>query len=135
MNNDLYAFADQLGIVVLSFPLPYCESISIEQDDNYFIGIDDKQLDSSKKERVHIAHELGHCVTGSFYNEYSPVDNRGKCEAAADRWAVKKLINKDELIKQLKSGMDVWDLAEYFNVTEDFIKKAYHLYFEVQIAV
>lgn len=135
MNNDLYAFAEQLGIVVLSFPLPDCESISLESDDNYYIGIDDMQLDSSKEERVHMAHELGHCVTGSFYNEYSPVDNRGKCEATADRWAVKKLINKDELLKQIKSGMEVWDLAEYFNVTEDFIRKAYHLYFEVQMAV
>lgn len=135
MNNDLYALADQLGIVVLSFPLPDCESISLESDDNYYIGIDDMQLDSSKEERVHMAHELGHCVTGSFYNEYSPVDNRGKCEATADRWAVKKLINKDELLKQLKNGMEVWDLAEYFNVTEDFIRKAYHLYFEVQMAV
>lgn len=135
MNKDLYALADQLGIVVLSFPLPDCESISLESDDNYYIGIDDMQLDSSKEERVHMAHELGHCVTGSFYNEYSPVDNRGKCEATADRWAVKKLINKDELLKQLKNGMEVWDLAEYFNVTEDFIRKAYHLYFEVQMAV
>lgn len=135
MNNDLYALADQLGIVVLSFPLPDCESISLESNDNYYIGIDDIQLDSSKEERVHMAHELGHCVTGSFYNEYSPVDNRGKCEATADRWAVKKLINKDELLKQLKKGMEVWDLAEYFNVTEDFVRKAYHLYFEVQMAV
>ncbi len=135
MNNDLYALADQLGIVVLSFPLPNCESISLENDDNYYIGIDDMQLDSSKEERVHLAHELGHCVTGSFYNEYSLVDNRGKCEATADRWAVKKLINKDELLRQIKNGMEVWNLAEYFNVTEDFVRKAYHLYFEVQMAV
>lgn len=135
MNKDLYALAEQLGIVVLSFSLPECESISLESDDNYYIGIDDMQLDSSKEERVHMAHELGHCVTGSFYNEYSLVDNRGKCEATADRWAVKKLINKDELLRQIKNGMEVWDLAEYFNVTEDFVRKAYHLYFEVKMAV
>lgn len=133
MNNDLYAFAEQLGIVVLSFPLPNCESISLENNNNYYIGIDDMQLDSGKEERVHMAHELGHCVTGAFYNEYSLVDNRGKCEETADRWAVKKLIDKDELLKQIKNGMEIWDLAEYFNVTEDFIRKAYHLYFEVQI--
>ena len=135
MNKDLYALAEQLGIVVLSFSLPECESISLESDDNYYIGIDDMQLDSSKEERVHMAHELGHCVTGSFYNEYSLVDNRGKCEATADRWAEKKLINKDELLRQIKNGMEVWDLAEYFNVTEDFVRKAYHLYFEIKMAV
>ena len=133
MNNDLYAFAEQLGIVVLSFPLADCKSISLESDDNYYVGIDNVQLASSSEERVHLAHELGHCVTGAFYNEFSPINKRSKCEETADRWAIKKLINKDELLKQLKSGMEVWDLAEYFNVTEDYIKKAYHLYFEMRI--
>lgn len=135
MNDDLYAFADQLGIEVLSFPLSNCESISLEYNNNLYIGVDDKQLNSDKEERVHIAHELGHCVTGAFYNQYSPIDNRGKCEATADRWAIKKLINKDEFYSLIKSGMEVWDLAEYFNVTEEYIRKAYHLYFEVKIAV
>lgn len=135
MNNDLYAFAEQLGISVLSFPLPNSKSISLESGDDCYIGIDDKQLNSSKEKQVHIAHELGHCVTDSFYNEYSPIDNRGKCEERANRWAIKKLINKDEFQKQIECGMEIWDLAEYFNVTEDFIRTAYHLYFEVQMVV
>ncbi len=133
MNNDLYDFAEQLDITIFSFFLPNSKSLALEDDDNYYIGIDDERLESSKDERVHIAHELGHCVTGAFYNENSPVDNRGKCETTADRWAVKKLINKDELKKQIKRGLEIWELAEYFNVTEDFIQKAYHLYFEVKM--
>ncbi len=95
--------------------------------------VDDERLESSKDERVHIAHELGHCVTGAFYNENSPVDNRGKCEETADRWAIKKLINKDELKRQIKRGLEIWELAEYFNVTEYFMQKACQLYFEVKM--
>lgn len=134
MNNDLYDFAEQLNIAIFSFSLPNSKSLALEDsDDNCYIGIDDERLESSKDERVHIAHEIGHCVTGAFYNEYSPVDNRGKCEATADRWAVKKLINKDELKKQIKRGMEIWELAEHFNVTEEFIKKAFYLYFEVKM--
>lgn len=134
MNNDLYDFAEQLNIAIFSFPLPNSKSLALEDsDDNCYIGIDDERLESSKDERVHIAHEIGHCVTGAFYNEYSPVDNRGKFEAIADRWAVKKLINKDELKKQIKRGLEIWELAEYFSVTEDFIQKAFHLYFEVEM--
>ena len=135
MNNDLYAYAEKQGVKVLSFSLPNCESISLMNNDNCYIGIDDKQLESSMDERVHIAHELGHCETGAFYNEYSPLSIREKCEATADRWAVKKLINKDEFNELIKSGIAVWELAEHFNVTEDFIKKAYHLYFEVKISM
>lgn len=133
MNNDLYDFAEQLDIAIFSFSLPNSKSLALEDNDNYYIGIDDERLESSKDERVHIAHELGYCVTGAFYNENSPVDNRGKCEATADRWAVKKLINKDELKKQIKRGLEIWELAEHFNVTEEFIKKAFYLYFEVKM--
>lgn len=133
MNNDLYDFAEQLDITIFSFSLPNSKSLALEDDDTYYIGIDDERLESSKDERVHIAHELGHCVTGAFYYENSPVDNRGKCEATADRWAVKKLINKDELKRQIKRGLEIWELAEYFNVTEEFIKKAFYLYFEVKM--
>ena len=32
----------------------------------------------------------------------------------------------------LELGYDIWELAEYFNVTEDYIKKAYKLYFEIK---
>ena len=46
-------------------------------------------------------------------------------EARADAWAIKRLIPCDDLKKAVKSGLcDYWDLAEHFNVTESFVKKA-----------
>lgn len=132
MNEDLYEFAEQLNIKILSFNLPNCESLSICDGDDYYIGIDDKQIDNSANERVHIAHELGHCETGAFYNEFSPVDTTKKYEEVADRWAIRKLIDKDKFLDMLELGYDIWELAEYFNVTEDYIKKAYKLYFEIK---
>ncbi len=132
MNEDLYEFAEQLNIKILSFNLPNCESLSICDGDDYYIGIDDKQIDNSANERVHIAHELGHCETGAFYNEFSPVDTTRKCEEVAERWAIRKLIDKNKFLDMLELGYDIWELAEYFNVTEDYIKKAYKLYFEIK---
>jgi hypothetical protein len=32
----------------------------------------------------------------------------------------------------LELGYDIRELAEYFDVTEDYIKKAYKLYFEIK---
>ena len=125
MNEDLYEFAEQLNIKILSFNLPNCESLSICDGNDYYIGIDDKQIDNSANERVHIAHELGHCETGAFYNEFSPVDTTRKCEEVAERWAIRKLIDKNKFLDMLELGYDIWELAEYFNVTEDYIKKAY----------
>lgn len=132
MNEDLYEFAEQLNIKILSFSLPNCESLSICDGKDYYIGIDDEQIDNSANERVHIAHELGHCEMGTFYNQFSPVDTTKKCEEVADRWAIRKLIDKDKFLDMLELGYDIWELAEYFNVTEDYIKKAYRLYFEIK---
>ena len=76
-----------------------------------------------------LAHELGHCVTGSFYNRYSEFDVIAKHERRADKWAIKKLIPEDELNDAFEHGIvEPWDLAEYFNVTEDFIIKAVEFY-------
>lgn len=133
MNNDLYAFADAKGITVIPFRLTNCESVSIVQNNNYYIGIDDAQLETSKEERVHLAHEIGHCETGTLYYAASPFSIREKAEYQADKWAIKKLIPKDEFINLLKKDTPIWELADYFNVTEEYIKKAYTLYMETEL--
>ena len=82
-----------------------------------------------------LAHEIGHCETGAFYNPYSNLDIREKHERTANRWAVKKLVPKSELVTLLKKGYERWELAEHFEVTEDFINLAIRMYFEYGIAV
>ena len=95
---------------------------------NCYIGMDTGRW-SSKEERVHLAHELGHCETGAFYNPYAKADIRRKHERRADKWAIKQLISKKEWNAALRDGIvEVWDLAEFFDVTEDFIRKAHELY-------
>ena len=75
--------------------------------------------------KVHLAHEIGHCVCGAFYNPYSSFDIRQKHEHRADKWAIKKLIPVDELDEAVAAGhTELWDLADYFGVTEEFMKKA-----------
>ena len=132
--SDLYALAEADSIKVDCFSLDNCQSISIQDSNgNCYIGIDPMKLESSKEEKVKLAHELGHCVTGAFYNRYSSCDIRGKHEQTANRWAVKKLIPKAELVRLLKKGFARCELAESFEVTEDFINLAIRMYFEYGI--
>lgn len=96
-----------------------------------YIGMDPFRIETTAQERVHLAHELGHCETGSFYNVYSSLDIREKQEKRADFWAVRRLVPEDEFLNALASGkVEVWELAEYFDVTEDFIHKAVKIYKE-----
>ncbi len=128
--NKLYIIAEKQGVKVDRFLLKDNLSVSVKYNDSLFVGIDNDL--SGAKEKVCLAHELGHCATSSFYNIYSPFDIREKHEKKADRWAIKKLVPKTLFTKALKSGYDnVYLLAEYFGVTTDFMQKAVDLYIAV----
>lgn len=100
------------------------------------IGIDTDKLQTTAEEATAAAHELAHCDTGSFYNVYSPIDSRRKNENRADRYAILRYIPEEELLSAVRSGLqELWQLADYFGFTEDFIKKAICLYRHGNLAV
>ena len=88
------------------------------------------------EEKVKLAHELGHCETGSFYNRWAMLDVRQKHENRADKWAIRKLVPESDLDRALRDGhTELWDLAEQFGVTEDFMQKAVWYYRHGNLAV
>lgn len=126
----LYRLAEEQSVRVDNFSLKKREALSfMDLDGSCYIAIDQDKLQGETDEKMKMAHELGHCSTGSFYNEYASCDVRRKHENRADKWAVKKLISEDELDEAVAEGYtEIWSLAEYFGVTEDFMKKAVCLY-------
>jgi len=134
--SRLYDQADAAGIAVYDFSLPENGSISIMDDQgNCYIGIDEAVLDGDALERVHMGHELGHCLTGSFYNRYSPYDLRQRHENRADKWAILQLVTEDALDDAVAEGCcELWNLAERFGVTEQFMKKAVCYYVHGNVA-
>lgn len=123
--TSLYRCAERKGIQVLDFQLPQSATMSIEDGDLCYIGIDRTQIQTQADERTRLAHELGHCVTGSFYSRYTAVDCRQRHENRADKWAIRRLISAADLDAAVANGYtELWDLADFFGVTEDFIKKA-----------
>lgn len=132
----LYDIAREQNIEVVEWPLHQNGSISLMDDDgNYVIGIDESVMDGDALERVHMGHELGHCMTGSFYSIHTAVDCRRRHENRADKWAIKQLIPVDDLDQAVADGhSEIWDLAEHFGVTEQFMKKAVCYYTHGNVA-
>ena len=88
--DSLYELAEDEEIEIYAFDLPLTGSVStMEPDGTCYIGIDPFSIDSRSEEAVCLAHELGHCITGSFYNVYAVCDLRAKHERRADKWAIK----------------------------------------------
>lgn len=132
----LYDFAKQQNIEVLQFPMKENGSMSVmTEEGNCYIGMDESVRDDGVQERVHLGHELGHCATGSFYSIYTAVDSRQRHENKADTWAVKKLIPASALDAAVANGYtEIWELAEHFGVTEQFMKKAVCYYVHGNLA-
>ena len=134
--RNLYDLAKQQNIEVLSFPLPGNESMSVMlEDGRCFVGMDESVRDGGVQERVHLSHELGHCITGSFYNRYAAIDYRQRHENRANKWAIQALIPVEALDDAIAAGCtEVWELAERFQVTEDFIRRAVCFYVHGNVA-
>ena len=129
-TTEVYTFADIHNIMLVEFDMCDTKSLSCQTlKGDCHIAVDYAQLENSSEEKVLLAHEIGHCVTGAFYNRENILDVRGRHEYRANRWAVKKLIPWQQLQEVLDIGIiEPWELAEYFEVTEDFMHTALKIY-------
>ena len=117
--------------------MAWAESLSIPlPNGTCAIAIDPSKIISTADAKAKLAHEMGHCCTGSFYNKYAACDVRQKHENRANRWAIQKLIPEEELDDAVANGCtDIFSLAEHFEVTEDFMRMAVCWYTHGNLAV
>jgi Zn-dependent peptidase ImmA (M78 family) len=131
-SDDLYKMADTLGVRVCDHTFPVNGSLSVVAESGAcYVMIDTQALRTEAVTKVHLAHELGHCLTRSFYNRYSRYDIRARHERKADKAAIKMLVPFADYTAALRRGVTtVWELAEHFDVTEDFMRKVVPYYAE-----
>ena len=126
-NDDLYGIAERRGHVVVCESLTETPSLSLQTNKRCYIAIDQRL--NVQQEREALAHELGHCEYGGFYNRYSKYDIRAKAERRADKWAFAKLVPYGQLVQAVRHGVtEVWDLAELFDVSCEFMQRAIAYY-------
>ena len=133
---DLYAYAERRNIDVDWIPMRRATSLSVPLGDGYAIALDPWKLGTVAQETVCLAHELGHCETGSFYNQYAALDVRQRHENRADKWAIRRLVPENDLDAAMADGCDtIQALADRFGVTEPFMAKAVCWYAYGNLAV
>lgn len=130
---ELYEFAQSRNIDIIFGKLQTVSALAFKDDFGSAVVIDQAKIISAADEKTKAGHEIGHCETGAFYTLNS-LETRSRCEYRADKWAIKKLLPLDELTEAMKNGCtEVWQIAEHFGVTEDFVKKAVWIYFDKEV--
>lgn len=129
--SKLYRIAEQNEIIIEEDCPKNLVSLSLcFPNQTMLISLSDLSQAPADTTRLEcFAHELGHCMTGSFYRGHSPFELRAKHEYTANKWAINKLIPFPSLVRAAKDGCrERYQFAEYFGVSESFIQKAvdYH---------
>ena len=121
----LYKLAEENGIPIDESCPESLISMSVRlPSGKKIIGLStDESTPYTRLERL--AHEMGHCITDSFYVGYSPFELRAKHEHRANAWAVNEIVPFPDLCKAVSEGKrELWELAEYFDVSCAFMEKA-----------
>ena len=104
-------------------------SMVVRHNRVYGIFFNERVYDTTADKYVALAHEKGHCDTGSVYCIHTPLITKEQCEARAKRSATYSMMPLDALIAAFEGGCaNVFELSEYFEVTEDFMRFALELY-------
>lgn len=131
--SELCNIAENGDILMLSGKLHNAPSMAICDDGDCAVIFDYSKIDNTALLMVCTAHEIGHCETGSFYTPKS-LELRERMEYRANKWAIKKLAPKDEMIKAMEKGnTEIWQLADFFGITEEMVKYAMWVYFDRQV--
>lgn len=123
--ENLYKIADEQGINIYEFKFDDIISMSAPLN----IAIDKSKIDNAIELIDVLSHELGHCITNSFYNKDNILDVFEKQEHKANMWKLKQLLPLEEYIKAIAHGItDVKFLACEYDLRYDFAEMAAEYY-------
>ena len=106
-----------------------CDSIVVRDGENFGVFLDIDKIRTIVQEKEAVSHEWAHILTGTTYSFDDPPEVKARAENRADKRQIRLLIAENELLDAISDGYtEIWELAERFNVSEDLMRKALHLY-------
>ena len=106
-----------------------CDALTLKLGGRYAVCLDIDRIRTLVQEIEAVSHEWGHIVTDATYGIDAPPALRQKAECRANRAQLRRLLPYEELRDAIAHGMrEVSQLADYFTVTEDTVRRALEFY-------
>lgn len=129
--NNLCQWLTGEGVLLFDRRLDFSNSetkaaaVRLEPDGAVGIFLDRSRMANGAEEKSCLLHEAGHYATGTTHRLYSPYELVERHEYRANKWAVQRALSAEELDEAVAEGhTELWDLAEYFGVTEELMRQA-----------
>ena len=124
--EQLYEIAASRGIEIDDIPMRELRAVSFPEG---WIAIDRRKFSSETELKCELAHEIGHCETGSFYKNGTHTHDRDMNEHNANRYAAELLLPFSELRRAMHKGILFGHiLARIYDVTREFADMVLELY-------
>lgn len=131
MTTDmLYDIASKENIDIDNYNWSNVKARIFEIDNKYSIALNTNKINNSVEEKEILAEELGHYYTGALYYLNSDRTLKNKCEHRAMKWAYSVLIPLQKLKEKLTQGLNLYELADYFNVDCKYMINCIDFYVE-----
>ena len=128
--NKLYDIATRENISIEDFKMKN-KAIIERIDKEYYIGLNYSKIKSITEEKELLAEELGHYYCNAFYNSNSDFSTISKKEYRANKWKCTVIVSANDFIDAFNKGLkNIYEIAEYLNLSEDTVAFAYNYYKE-----
>lgn len=128
--DTLYDIALKENIDIDDYRWSSTKARIFEIDNQYSIAIDKTKINNSIEEKEVLAEELGHYYCNSLYYTSSDKTQKDKCEHRAMKWAYSILVPLQQLKEKIAQGLNLYELAEYFDVDIKYMINCIDFYVE-----
>ena len=124
--SDFYSYCKENKITVLPFDNAPSKGITMRDRGLYAIFLDFTQIRSTQLLRGVCYNELGHVASGALHGVESPFETVERSEYRANRWSAEMFLTVEDFREAFASGYtEPWELAEYFDLPEPDVRKAF----------
>lgn len=125
-----YNRLENMGVEVLI--CPFAKNTAMVDPDG-FLALNPTRLHTGAQEHAVLLHEEGHFATGAFYRLDSPYTLRQQQENIANRYVFERYFPPERLLAAMRAGCtEPWQLAEYFDLPQDFVEAMLAYYTEAR---
>ena len=123
--SHFYDYCRKQNIDVIPFPGMPAQGVTMRMNSDYAIFLDFGRIRSMRLLKGVCCHELGHAGTGALHKVSSPYELVERSEYRANRWVAENFLTAQNFREAFAAGYtELWQLAEYFDLPEQDIKKA-----------
>lgn len=116
------------GIDILELQTQEVKCATVKYNSDVCIFLDNSKFLNSQEKRTALEHEYYHAINNLFYGFDDKLRFRKRQEFKANFEMGKELVPVDELKTLIISNYNIYEMSDYFNLDESYIKEIIRIY-------